>query len=200
MSGAARQFVFADPSKCIGCGLCGLACALEKEKSLDATRSRIKIVWLGPLANMAVVCRLCENAPCVRACPRDALWQDERGVVHVEDEKCDICGWCIEACPYGAIVLDAERATVLICDLCGGEPKCMEICPTEALIWTTEEEANKLLPSSLSAIRSLTKQVLELGAWETLFAKASDIASKVEEKLKELARRAEELKLAAATA
>lgn len=195
----ARQFVFADPSKCIGCGLCELACALEKEHSLDGTKARIRVVRLGPLANMAVTCRLCENAPCVRACPRDALWQDERGVIRVEDEKCDICGWCLEACPYGAIVVDAERTTVLICDLCDGEPKCMEICPTEALIWTTEEEATKMLPSSLSAIRSEAKQVIELGAWQLLFAKASEVAEKVEEKLKALARMAQERGLTVAS-
>lgn len=198
MGQAARQFVFADPSKCIGCGLCELACVIEKEKSLDATKSRIKVVHLGPLANMAVACRLCENAPCVRACPREALWQDEKGIIRVEDEKCDICGWCIEACPYGAIVLDTERTTVLICDTCDGEPKCMEFCPTEALFWATEEEASKMLPAFISQIRSEIKRVVELGAWDTLFARAMDVAGKVEEKLKALARRAQELKVIAA--
>ncbi|HDJ26211.1 MAG TPA: 4Fe-4S dicluster domain-containing protein [Candidatus Bathyarchaeota archaeon] len=198
MSEEGREFVFADPSKCIGCGLCELACVIEKEKNLDATKSRIKVVHLGPLANMAVTCRLCESAPCVRACPRDALWQDEKGIIRVDDEKCDVCGWCVEACPYGAIVLDTERATVLICDLCDGEPKCMEFCPTEALFWATEEEASKMLPASLSQIRSEIKRVVELGAWNLLFARAMDVAGKVEEKLKALARRAEELRVVVA--
>ena len=195
----ARQFVFADPSKCIGCGLCELACALEKENSFDATKARIRVVRLGPLANMAVTCHLCEDAPCVRACPRDALYQDEKGIIRVIDERCDTCGWCVPACPYGAIVVDPERVTVLICDLCDGEPKCMQICPTEALIWATEEEAKKLLPESLSAITAEAKQVIELGAWQLLFAKASEIAGKVEEKFKELARMARERGLAMAS-
>ena len=200
MSEGKREFVFADPSKCIGCGLCELACVLEKERNLDATKSRIKVVHLGPLANMAVTCRLCENAPCVRACPREALWQDEGGIIRVEDEKCDVCGWCIEACPYGAIVLDVERTTVLICDLCDGEPKCMEFCPTEALTWATEEDANKMLPTSLAQLRSEIKRVVELGAWDALFAKAMQVAGKVEEKFKALARRAQELQVVAPAA
>jgi len=188
MGAVVRQFVSADPGKCIGCGLCEFACALEKEGTLDATKSRIRVIRLSPMANVAVACRFCENAPCVRACLRDALYQDEEGIIHVEDAKCDLCGWCIEACPYGAIVLDPERTTVLICDLCGGEPKCVEICPTEALSLATEEEARKLWHESISSIVSEVKQVVERGAWELLFAKASDIAGKVEAKLKELAK------------
>ena len=142
------------------------------------------------MANTAVACRFCDDAPCVRACLRDALYQDEKGIIHVEDEKCDVCGWCIEACPYGAIVLDLERTTVLICDLCDGEPKCVEICPTEALTLATEEEVLKTWHESLSTIVSEVKKVVELGAWDALFTKAMDVASKVEAKLKELAKMA----------
>jgi len=188
MGAVGRQFVAADPARCIGCGLCEFACALEKEGKLDATKSRIRVIRLSPVANTAVACRFCENAPCVRACLRDALYQDEKGIIHVEDEKCDLCGWCIEACPYGAIVLDPERATVLICDLCGGEPKCIEICPTEALTLATEEEARKIWHESISSVVSEVRQVVEQGAWQLLFTKATDIAGKVEAKLKELAR------------
>ena len=190
MGATSRQFVAADPSKCVGCGLCEFACVLEKEGNLDATKSRIRVVRLSPMANTAVACRFCDNAPCVRACLRDALYQDEKGIIHVEDEKCDVCGWCIEACPYGAIVLDLERTTVLICDLCGGEPKCVEICPTEALTLATEEEALKTWHESLSTIVSEVKKVVELGAWDALFTKAMDVASRVEAKLKELAKMA----------
>jgi len=191
-----RQFVSVDPSKCIGCGLCEFICALEKEKSLDATKARIKVVRLGPLTNTVAVCRFCENAPCVRACPRNALDQDERGIIHVSDEKCDACGWCVEACPYGAVVLDPERMTVLICDLCDGEPRCVEICPTEALSLTTEEEARETLLSSMRTVHEEARKVVVQGAWHLLFARAADMAGKVEEKLKELARRASELRLA----
>jgi len=190
MGATTRQFVAADPAKCIGCGLCEFACALEKEGRLDATRSRIRVVRLSPMANTAVACRFCDNAPCVRACLRDALYQDEQGIIHVDDEKCDVCGWCVEACPYGAVVLDLERTTVLICDLCGGEPKCVDICPTEALVLATEEEVRKIWPEALSSIISEVRRVVELGAWDSLFARATEVAGKVEEKLRELAKMA----------
>ena len=196
MSSAERQFVATDMAKCVGCGLCQLACAIQNERTLDATKARIKVVHLTPLACLAVACHLCEDAPCVRACPRDALTQTETGIILVDDEKCDTCGWCIEACPYGAIVMDPERKTVLICDLCGEEePKCMEFCPTEAIMLVTEEEYRKNTFSSMASIFTEAKQVLERGAWQLLLAKAVDVEKKVEEKLRELARWAGELGL-----
>jgi Fe-S-cluster-containing dehydrogenase component len=40
----------------------------------------------------AIACRSCENAPCVRACPKDALEQDENtGIIRVDPAKCDAC-------------------------------------------------------------------------------------------------------------
>ena len=70
-----RKFVAADFDKCNGCGVCELVCALEREKVFDPRCSRIKVLRLHQLINMPVVCRLCEDAPCVPACPRDALKQ-----------------------------------------------------------------------------------------------------------------------------
>jgi len=190
-----RQFVSADIAKCIGCGLCELACVIQNERSLNVAKSRIKVIHMTPLACTAVACRFCEDAPCVRACPRNALSQSEQtGVILVDDERCDLCGWCVEACPYGAIVVDPERNTVLICDLCGEEePKCVEFCPTEALSLSTEEELRKKTFSSMASLFSEVRQVIDRGAWQHLFAKAVDIGRKVEEKFKELARWAWEL-------
>jgi len=192
-----RQFVSADMAKCIGCGICELACAIQNERSLDAAKARIKVIHMSPLACTAVACRFCEDAPCVRACPRNALSQSEQtGVILVDDERCDLCGWCIEACPYGAIVVDPERNTVLICDLCGEEePKCVEFCPTEALSLSTEEELRKATLSSMASLFSEVRQVVDRGAWQILFAKAVDVEKKVEEKFKELASWAKQLGL-----
>jgi len=134
MEATERKFVAADFDKCTGCGVCELVCALEREKVFDPQLSRIKVLRFHQLINLPVVCRLCEDAPCVPACPREALKQsEETGVIMVEDEKCDCCGWCIEACPYGAIVVHPEKMTVMMCDLCDGQPQCVEWCPEEAL-------------------------------------------------------------------
>ena len=93
-----RKFVAADLEKCTGCGVCELICALKRENVYNPRCSRIKILRLYRLINMAVVCRLCENTPCIIACPQDCLAQSGKtGVIMVNEEKCDCCGWCIEA-------------------------------------------------------------------------------------------------------
>lgn len=97
------KLVSGDPAKCVGCCVCEYVCSMEYEKTYNPTKSRIRVVRLNPLVNLAVACRLCEDAPCVAAWPRDALEQSrESGVILVDEKKCDGCGWCIEACDYGA--------------------------------------------------------------------------------------------------
>lgn len=164
-----KKFVAANPEKCTGCGVCELVCALKREKVYDPQRSRIKILRLYRLVNMSIACKLCENAPCVTACPLDCLVQSEKtGVILVNEDKCDCCGWCIEACPYGAIVLNPEKETVMMCDLCGGEPQCLEWCPEEALELVTQKEfdenirevtANRLIDETLRSVETIDDEL-----------------------------------------
>jgi len=106
----------------------------------------------------AVSCRTCENAPCVLACPRDALSQDtETGIIHIDPQKCDGCAWCIEACDFGAITINHQTKLAEICDQCEdveGGPQCVLICPKDALEYTTPDQRSqrtrrKLIESSL---------------------------------------------------
>jgi carbon-monoxide dehydrogenase iron sulfur subunit len=156
-----RKFVAAELEKCTGCGVCELICALKRENVYNPRCSRIKILRLYRLINMAVVCRLCENTPCIFACPKACLTQSEKtGVIMVDEEKCDCCGWCMEACPYGAITLNPEKETVMICDLCDGEPQCVEWCPEGALDLVTQKEFDKNLRKT--TVNKLIKENLRL--------------------------------------
>jgi len=135
-----RKFVSADPEKCVGCCVCEYACAMKKENTFNPLKSRIRVVRIHPLINLALTCRLCEDPPCVAACPRDALTQsEENGVIMVDEDKCNGCGWCIEACDYGAITLHPENKVVFVCDLCDGDPECVKWCPEEALDFVTSD-------------------------------------------------------------
>jgi Fe-S-cluster-containing hydrogenase component 2 len=157
-----RKFVSADPNKCIGCCVCEYACSVEKEKTYNPTKSRIRAVRLNALANLAITCRLCEDPPCVAACPRDALTQsEETGVIMIDEEACNGCGWCIEACDYGAIMLHPESKVVFVCDLCQekGKPQCIEWCPEEALeLVTSDVLAQK---ARRSVVRKLFQEGME---------------------------------------
>ena len=131
---AVSQFVACEPARCTGCDICEYVCSMEKEKAFNPVKSRIRAVRLNPLFNVAVACRTCKDAPCVVACPKDAVSQSsESGMVTVDVEKCDGCGWCIGACQYGAITLHPETRKAILCDTCEGEPACVQWCPEGAL-------------------------------------------------------------------
>jgi carbon-monoxide dehydrogenase iron sulfur subunit len=193
-----RFFIAADPSKCVGCNVCEYICALEKEGSFNPLRSRIRVSHLHPLVNVAVVCRFCEDAPCVRACLRNALRQSlENGVILIDEGKCDACGWCIRACPYGAMMFNPEKRVVMTCDLCGGEPKCIDFCPEEALALVAENiDSQKMWLSSIEKLVLESDRLMESiksRALENLFAEADERAKRLEEKLEALSKRELEL-------
>ncbi len=129
-----NPFVACDPDKCVGCNICELACSVEKEKVFNPSKSRIRGVKLDPLSVMVMTCRTCKNAPCVTACPKDAMKQSkETGTVTIDEEKCDGCGWCIQACEFGAVTLHPKTRKAVVCDTCNGKPECILACPEGAL-------------------------------------------------------------------
>jgi len=138
----AYQYIVCDPDLCIGCTLCEFACSAVKHQVINQNLSRIRNVRIEPLVMMSVSCRMCEDPACVISCPRLALSQSsETGVIIVDDDKCDGCGWCIQACEFGSILLNSEGKTVEICDLCEGEvePLCVKFCHKEALTLSTPQ-------------------------------------------------------------
>ena len=143
MAGTGYQHVICDPDKCIGCRICEYVCAATKWGTFDPSLSRIRVVRIEPVTMTAISCRLCEDAPCIIACPRDALSRSEKnGAILVDEDKCDGCGWCIEACDFGAIVLNPQTKNAEICNLCEDQeegPRCVQFCPKEALSLATPE-------------------------------------------------------------
>jgi carbon-monoxide dehydrogenase iron sulfur subunit len=115
---------------------------MVKEKTYNPTKSRIRAIRMGPLVNIAITCRHCEDPACVTACPKEALSQEEKtGVIMIDEEKCNGCSWCIEACPFGAMMLHPKKGVVSTCDNCKdlGEPQCVKWCPEEALEFLTAD-------------------------------------------------------------
>jgi Fe-S-cluster-containing dehydrogenase component len=93
---------------------------------------------------MAVTCRHCEDPSCVAACPRDALSQEENsGIIRVDENACNGCGWCISACQFGAMNMHPDKKIVFTCNSCTDnetkEPQCVQWCPEEALTYVTAE-------------------------------------------------------------
>ena len=129
-----NQSITCDNDKCVGCDICEYACSFEKEKVFNPLKSRIRSVRINQTLNTAVTCKACINAPCIKACPEEAITQSkETGTIVLDESKCKGCDWCIEACKYGAITRHPTTCKAMVCDTCGGDPKCIPACPESAL-------------------------------------------------------------------
>jgi molybdopterin-containing oxidoreductase family iron-sulfur binding subunit len=171
-----------DLGRCTGCRRCVYACVNENNQSRDPQIQWIRVLEMETAkgidfesANayyepkevpapdkfyLPVACQQCTNAPCVKACPVGATWQEQDGIVVVDYDWCLGCRCCMSACPYGARHFNwAEpnlpkeelnpnqhilgnrprmRGVVEKCTFCiqrvreGRYPACVEICPVGA--------------------------------------------------------------------
>ena len=134
-----------DQTRCIGCHACTTACKSENEVPLSVTRTYVKYVDVGifPQARRAFQvtrCNMCEDAPCVTACPTGAMFRRPDGIVDFDKSICIGCKACIAACPYDAIFINPADHSAEKCNFCahrldvGLEPSCVVVCPTEAIL------------------------------------------------------------------
>ncbi|HEX42500.1 MAG TPA: 4Fe-4S dicluster domain-containing protein [Phycisphaerales bacterium] len=80
------------------------------------------------MVRFAMICRRCEAAPCVTACPRNALEKlpsryNDAGVLKRHNMLCTGCGTCALACPFGTVYTDLIPFPSSTCDLCKGRLK-----------------------------------------------------------------------------
>ena len=134
-----------DQTKCIGCHACTTACKSENEVPVGVTRTYVKSVDVGvfPQARRAFQvtrCNQCTDAPCVTACPTQAMFRREDGIVDFDKSVCIGCKACMAACPYDAIFINPDDHSAEKCNMCahrldiGLEPACVTVCPTEAIL------------------------------------------------------------------
>ncbi len=123
--------LFLIPSLCDGCLACMYACSLRKYGVLDLRRSAIKIIMKPEVS--VNVCRHCDPAPCVDACPFNAL-EVVDGRVVLNEELCNSCKACLSLCPFNAII-PTYGGKFIKCDLCGGDPECVKVCPHNAIVY-----------------------------------------------------------------
>jgi hydrogenase-4 component A len=96
-----NRFVIAEPKLCIGCNTCMAACSMvHKAVGLQA-HPRLTVVRTAQLS-APVICRHCEDAPCARVCPVNAITHQDDSIV-LNETLCIGCKLCAIACPFGAI-------------------------------------------------------------------------------------------------
>lgn len=58
------------------------------------------------IATFRFTCRKCEDAPCIAACPAEALEKDKNGIINRAVNLCIRCKSCVCICPFGTIMND----------------------------------------------------------------------------------------------
>jgi formate dehydrogenase iron-sulfur subunit len=177
---------FTDPTVCIGCKACEVACKEWNQvpddgfnwsgNSYDNTGRLGASTWrhvlfleqdrpkgkqiVGSLGNNASpartedpfrwvflsdVCKHCEEAGCLKACPTGSIVRTEVGSVFVQDDVCNGCGYCVVSCPFGVIDRRPQALPdgggAFKCTFCydrqksGLVPACAKVCPTESIVF-----------------------------------------------------------------
>jgi len=164
-----------DFEKCAGCRTCETACAafnhpinLEGEKLNGLGNphlSNIKVYHFNPDVDVPVTCAICNDAPCIEACPvephpttgRKALYRDTNMTIKNDKDRCIGCTQCAQACKeMRAGIIHPNPKTNMperMCTLCDGNPSCVENCPFGALDFLempANRELNRLAPEKIA--------------------------------------------------
>jgi carbon-monoxide dehydrogenase iron sulfur subunit len=162
--------IFVKRSQCMGCHSCELACAVAHSvhKSLygaltekNAPKKRVYVEWAPPDKSVPVLCRHCEEAPCLHACISGAISRSEEGVVKSDPDRCIGCWTCVMVCPYGVIGRHLEARKAYKCDRCPDleTPACVSACPAKALVYRT-------VTDHAGSVRKDVSRKLVSGEWE----------------------------------
>jgi formate dehydrogenase iron-sulfur subunit len=158
-----------DSTLCIGCKACEVACKEWNEVPADgmlftatsydntgalgaSTWRHVKFVEEPPRVGeggvspegpswqfSSDVCKHCEVAGCLEACPTGALVRTELGGVFLQPDVCNGCGYCVVACPFGVVDRRPGDGRAFKCTFCydrqlaGLQPACAKACPTGSI-------------------------------------------------------------------
>jgi len=159
---------FTDSTTCIGCKACEVACKEWNQvpsdgyqwtgNSYDNTGALGHSTWRHVRFVEGVrggqpswdfssdVCKHCEHAGCLEACPTGAIVRTEFGGVFIQPDICNGCGYCVVSCPFGVVDRRPDDGRAFKCTFCydrqkvGLAPACATACPTQSIQFGDLEE------------------------------------------------------------
>jgi len=155
------SMIVVDFNKCTGCRTCETVCSSSNNKVTvngkelpglgNPHNANILVYPYNPDVDVPVTCLMCDDAPCIEACPvepdpgtgRRALYrQGTLPILYNDLERCIGCGSCTAACKekrVGAIIPNPEtNKPERMCTLCNGDPQCVKSCPFGALSYVVQ--------------------------------------------------------------
>lgn len=173
---------FTDSTLCIGCKACEVACKewngvphdgfAWSGQSYDNTGGLGHSTWrhvkfIERVRDGAVawdfssdVCKHCEHAGCLEACPTGSIVRTEFGGVFIQPDVCNGCGYCIVTCPFGVVDRRPDDGRAFKCTFCydrqkaGLQPACATACPTESIQFGDLDELRKRATDRLLQLQS----------------------------------------------
>jgi Fe-S-cluster-containing dehydrogenase component len=158
-----QKLIRIEPSKCIGCKTCEMACSFKHTGEFAPSRARIvNEVFIDEAKFITVTCMQCDEPWCVKSCPKAAIHKEmPSGVVFVDQDRCVGCRTCVSACPFGMIKYVPALGKVEKCNLCAGDtPECVAFCPTQCL--TLDEEDKPLRQKVLRFVNAMKDGQMEV--------------------------------------
>jgi formate dehydrogenase iron-sulfur subunit len=110
------------------------------------------------------VCKHCEVAGCLEACPTGSIVRTEFGGVYIQPDVCNGCAYCVVACPFGVVQKNMDDGRAFKCTFCydrqkvGQPPACAKACPTESIKFG---EINELKLVAQERVRELQARGME---------------------------------------
>jgi Fe-S-cluster-containing dehydrogenase component len=161
-----------DLAKCHDCNDCFLSCKDEYWENdfppYSAAQPRHGHRWINimrkergqypqvDVAYLPIPCMHCDDAPCIKAAKKDALYKREDGIVVMDPEKAKGQKNLVESCPYGVIYWNEEKSLPQKCTFCvhlledgWKAPRCVQACPTGAMsvVYAEDSEMEKIKKS-----------------------------------------------------
>lgn len=96
-----NQYIIADPKQCIGCNTCMASCSAEHQVLGLQSAPRLTVIRDGS-GTAPMTCHQCEDAPCAKVCPVNAISHKD-DAIFLNESLCVSCKLCGIACPFGAI-------------------------------------------------------------------------------------------------
>lgn len=132
--------LFIDLEKCYKCSKCVAECSYIEHPN---NRGPVRLL---ELCSNYLICRRCEDAPCAKACPQEALEKQENNILKRYLMRCTSCKTCTVSCPFGCNYDDIVPCKTSGCDYCEGrlsdkeKPVCVTTCPEKAFDYIDIEE------------------------------------------------------------